>query len=121
MFLTGLSSILLIYWGQNVYRTSAASNYSTAFFVNLAYLNLTKLFANDTNMEVSFNTLTGISLLQFVGLVLYKLVSFAKRNRRVKSESAEYDLELFERRKIESESDEEEHLVDDDMDNLPTY
>ena len=51
--------------------------------MNLAYLNLTKLFANDTIMEVSFNTLTGISLLQFIGLVLYKLVSIAKRNNRV--------------------------------------
>ena len=51
--------------------------------MNLAYLNLTKLFANDTIMGVSFYTLTGISLLQFMGLVSYKLVSIAKRNKRV--------------------------------------
>jgi hypothetical protein len=97
--------------------------------MNLAYLNLTKLFANDTIMEVSFNTLTGISLLQFIGLVLYKLVSIAKRNNRVMAffiskrqrERSENDLELFERREMKSDSDEEELLSDDDMENLPTY
>ena len=97
--------------------------------MNLAYLNLTKLFANDTVMEVSFNTLTGISLLQFMGLLLYKLVSIAKCNKRVmafvisKCQRDRFgnDLELFERREIESDSDEEELLSDDDMENLPTY
>ena len=99
--------------------------------MNLALLNLTKLFVDDTHSELSFNILTGISLLQFIGLVVYKLVSLAKHNRRVmtffisKRERAyQDDVELFEKasaeREIESESDEEESLEDDDMNN-PTY
>ena len=133
VLLVALLSVLLMYWGKHAYCNFAASNYSTAFFLNLTYLNLSKLFANDTNSAVVFNTLTGISLLQFIGLVSYKLVSIAKRNRRVmtfliskcQKEAAEDDLELFELaevdREIESDSDEEENLEDGDIDNLPTY
>ena len=122
VFLIGISSIVLTYLGQNVYCNSVVSNFSN---VNLALLNLTKLFANDTNSDVSFNTLTGISLLQFTGLLFYKLVAVVKRNRRVikllmlncHRDVAEDDLELFEmapaERESESESDEEGSLGED--------
>ena len=131
VFLIAISSIVLTYLGQNVYCNSAVSSYSTAFFMNLALLNLTQLFANDTN-SVSFNILTGISLLQFNGLVLHKLASIAKRNRRVMAifpslrqrETAEDDdLELFQMaaadREIHSDSDEEDNFGEGD--NIPTY
>ena len=131
VLLIAMCSIVLNYWGEHVYCNSVVSNFSTAFFMNLALLNLTKLFVDDTHSELSFNIITGISLLQFIGLVVYKLVSLAKHNRRVmtffisKRERAyQDDVELFEmasaEREIESESDEEESLEDDDMNN-PTY
>ena len=134
LLLIALVSVLLIYCGQHAYRNTVTSNYSTLFFLNLTCLNLSKLFTNDTNSEVLFNTLTGISLLQFIGLVLYKVASIAKLNRRVTTfftsmrqrEAAEDDRELFELaeadREIESDSDGEENSEDDDdIDNLPTY
>ena len=131
IFLIGISFIVLTYLGQNVYYNSVVSNFSNALFMNLALLNLTKLFVNDTNSVVAFNTFTGISLLQFTGLVVYKLVSIVKRNRRITEfvmlnchrEVAEDDWELFEmataEREIESESDEEDFNLH--INSLPTY
>ena len=78
-----LLSVLLTYWGQYVHHNSVAKSFSTAFFMNLVYLILMKLVANDAHSEVLFNTLTGVSLLQFIGLVSYKLASSAKCKRRV--------------------------------------
>ena len=52
VLLIAISSIVLTYWGQNVYRNSAVSNFGTAFFVNLALVNITKLFTDDTNSNV---------------------------------------------------------------------
>ena len=96
--------MILTYWGQNVYNNCAVSNYSRAFLINLALLNLTNLYTNYRNSEILFNTLTGLSLVQFTGLVVYKLVSIAKHNRRVRAfiiakfqrERAEEGMELFE-------------------------
>ena len=115
VFLIGISSIVLTYLGENVYCNSVVSNFSNAFFVNLALLNLTKLVANDTNSDVSFNTFTGISLLQFTGLLFYKLVAFVKRNRRViewlmfsrHREVSEDDWKLFKMARAERESESE--------------
>ena len=121
VFLIAMCSIVLTFLGQNVYRKISVFSFSISFFMNLALLNLTKLFANDTNSEVSFNILTGISLLQFTGLVVYKLVSIAKHNKRVTAlfiskcqrEAAEDDIELTEmaaaERETESDSDEEQN------------
>ena len=121
VFFIAMCSIVLTFLGQNVYRKISVCSFSISFFMNLALLNLTKLFANDTNSEVSFNVLTGISLLQFTGLVVYKLVSIAKRNKRVMAlfiskcqREAEDDIELTEmtaaERETESDSDEEQNL-----------
>ena len=133
VFAIAITSILLTCLGQNVYRNSAVSNFSTALFTNLALLNLTILFVNDTNSEVSFNTFSAVSLIQFTGLVFYKLVLALKCNRRVINflllkchrEEAEDDWELFEMadavREVESESDEEENLGDNTINSLPTY
>ena len=87
------------------------------------FLNIIKLFAGGISSELSFNTLTGISLLQFTGLVLYKLFLIAKHYKRViitkcQRESSEDELEHFEmaaaETEIESESDGEEQLGNDD-------
>ena len=126
-------SVLLIFWGQQVHHNCAVSIFSTTFFMNLTFLSLTRLFSYDTTfVKVSFNTLTGIALLQFMGLILYRLVLIAKRNRRMmafftfkrQEETSEDDMELFEmaefERGIESDSDEDENIGNGDM-NLPTY
>ena len=134
VFSIALSSVLLTYWGQNVYWHSATTNFSIAFFINLSFLNLTKLFVNNTNSEVLFTTFTGISLLQFIGLVLHKLVSLAKRNKKgiffliskcwrgpTEGEVDHFAMTSTEK-EMESESnDEEEMLKDDDTDNFPNY
>ena len=115
VLLIAISSIVLTYWGQNVYRNSAVSNFGTAFFVNLALVNITKLFTDDTNSNVSFNTLTGISLLQFTGLVFYKLASIVKQNKRLmdflktkcQRKEAENHSELSEMAAAEREDEDE--------------
>ena len=98
--------------------------------MNLSLLNLTKLFFVGTNSEVFFTTFTGISLLQFTGLVLYKMVLLAKRNKgflisKCRREVAEDEVEDFELAEVEKESEsdsnDEEQYRDDDMDNLPNH
>ena len=118
VLLVAILSVLLVYWGQHTYCNIATSIYSTAFFLNLTCLNLSKLFAYDTSSDVLFNTFTGISLLQFTGLVLYKVVTIAKHNRRVMTfftsqrhrQAAEDDLEHIELAEVDSviESDSNE-------------
>ena len=107
-------------------------DFSTVFFINLTFLNVTKLFAYDTNSNVSFNTFIGVLLLQFTGLILYKLVLVAKRNKRLIAcfnamcprEAAEDDLELFEMatadRGDESDSDDDGSEGDNMIDSLPS-
>ena len=99
----------------------------------LLFLNVTKLFAYDTNSNVSFNTFIGVLLLQCTGLILYKLVLVAKRNKRLIAcfiamcprEVAEDDLELFEMatadRGDESESEDDGSEGDNMIDSLPSY
>ena len=107
-------------------------DFSTVFFINLTFLNVTKLFAYNTNFNVSFNTFIGISLLQFTGLILYKLVLVAKWNKRLIAcfnamcprEAVEDDLELFEMaiagRGDESDSGDDGSEGDNMIDSLPS-
>ena len=69
-FSVAVSSMLLSFWGRNVYRSSAVGIFSAALFLNLALLNVTKLFTTDSDGDiaaVSF-TLVAIAFAQFLGL-----------------------------------------------------
>ena len=129
-FSTALMCMVLTFWGQNVYQNSVIGNFSTAFFLNLAILNLTKLFSS-SNISVASFTLIAIALVQFVGLVLHEFItrfkhSFKVRLFCVRQREAEDEWELYEEAALmrEMESDHEEDRDSDisgSIDSLPTY
>ena len=103
-----------------------------AFFMNLIFLNLIKLSVNNSNSKVLFNTFTGISLLQFSGLIFHKIVIRARLSKRMilffiskywrqTTEDEMEHLEMAEAEgEIELESNEEEQLENEDTNNLST-
>ena len=66
-FSTAIFCILITLWGQIVYCSRAVWTFTTAFLLNLAIMNLIKLFSG--NIAI---TLIAIALAQFLGLILYK-------------------------------------------------
>ena len=129
-FSTALLCMVLTFWGQNVYRNSVLGNFATAFFLNLAIINVTTLFSSG-NVSVASVTLIAIALAQFVGLVLYKIIARFKCIPKVSpccvgQREAEDDWELYEQAALqrERESDIEEDRESDisgSIDSLPTY
>ena len=127
---TALLCMVLTFWGQNVYRNSLVGNYATAFFLNLAIINVLALFST-RNISVASFTLIAIALAQFVGLILYKIIALFKhipkvRPCRIGQREAEDDWELYEEAALlrERESDSEEDRESDifgSNDSLPTY
>ena len=129
-FSTALLCMVLTFWGQNVYHNSVVGNFSTAFFLNLAIINVTTLFSS-SNISVASFTLIGIALAQFVGLVLYKLIALFKCIPKVRpccfcQREAEDDWELYDEaallrgRKSDSEEDRQSD-ISGSIDSLPTY
>ena len=109
-FSTTILSILLTFWGQKVYHSSTVGTFGTAFLVNLAILNVTKLFFNnsDGNIAVASFTLLSIALAQFLGLLLYKVVVIVKSNTRMtaccaRKKKPSNDWELYEQAALERE------------------
>ena len=86
VFCISVSAIVLTYYGQFVYCNFAVSVFDTAFFLNLALLTGTNLFANTVGEDptAAAYILTGIVFFQFVGLILFKLFSVLKQNAKVK-------------------------------------
>ena len=140
-FSTAILSILLTFWGQKVYRSSAVGTFGTAFLLNLSIMNLTKLFSiiiSNGNVAVASFTLIAIALAQFLGLVLYKVVVIVKCSRRMTACCAHEnkpndDWELYEQaalereqaalvREMESESEEDrESNESGSIESVPTY
>ena len=125
---TAVLCMLLTFWGQNVYRNSVVGNFATAFFLNLAIMNVIALFSN-SNISVASFTLIAIAMAQFVGLVLYKVVAIFKHIPCcVGQREAEDNWELYEEaallREMDLESDSMEDRESDisgSIDSLPTY
>ena len=126
-FFTAILSILLTFWGQKVYRSSAVGTFGTPFLLNLVIMNVAKLFS-DTNITIASFTLIGIALVQFLGLVLYKVVVIVKCGRRMKTCCAHEnepndDWELYEQAVLyrEMESDSEESNESGSIESVTTY
>ena len=127
---TALLCMVLTFWGQNVYRNSVVGNNATAFFLNLAIINVLALFSSSIISVASF-TLIAIALAQFVGLVLYKIIALFKHIPKMRpccvgQREVEDDWELYEEAALlrERESDSEENRESDisgSIDSLPTY
>ena len=84
--------------------------------------------AKSTN--VSAYTLTAIELVQFVGLILFKVFSILKQRERVREflhlgQPVEDDWELYEQaallREMESDAEEQESEDSVSIESLPTY
>ena len=107
-FSTAILSILLTFWGQKVYRNSAVGTFGTAFLLNLAIINITKLFISDGSIAIASFTLIAVALLQFLGLILYKVSVIFKCSRRMTAccaheKEPNNDWELYERAALERE------------------
>ena len=84
-FSTAILSILLGFGSQRVYRSSAVGIFGTAFLLNLAIMNVTKLFSNNSNGNIAVVSfiLIAIALAQFLGLILHKVVKIIKGNHKL--------------------------------------
>ena len=107
-FSTAILSILLTFWGQKVYRSIAVGTFGTGFLLNLAILNVTKLFISDGNITIASFTLIAIALAQFLGLVLYRVVVIVKCSHRMMAccageKEPNNDWELYEQAALERE------------------
>ena len=130
VFSIALSTVLLLLWGQNVYRNSATRMFDMSYFVNLALLAITKLFTNKANISEASYVLIGIAFAQFLGLILYKVFLIIKRSEKVKAclhrRETDDDWEPYEQAALlrENEPDSEEDRESDGSGSdvsLPTY
>ena len=139
-FSTAILCIVLTSWVQKVYCSSAVGTFGTAFLLNLAIMNVAKLFSNisDGNITVASFTLIAIALAQFLGLILYKFIVTVKHSCRMRACCARDnephdDWELYEQaalereqaalvREMESESEEDrESNESGSIESVPTY
>ena len=128
-------AIVLTHYGHFVYRNLAVSAFDAAFFMNLALLTGTNLFANTAGQDptVAAYILTGMAFTQFIGLIFFKLFSILKRNRKTmaclrKEQPVEDDWEAYEEaavlREMEAASEEEDKADRESYESnasLPTY
>ena len=120
VFSVAITAVVLTFWGQMVYRNRVISLLHTSLFMNLAVLNITKLFMFDSlgkNSITSF-TLIAVPLAIFIGTALMKLYKFGLhqclfksclKSRRNVYELRQCEDMLLENREHgnDSESDEE--------------
>ena len=127
-----LSAVVLTYFGNMVYRNLAVSMFDTFFFMNLALLGVANFFTTTAggNMAVPTYTLIGVALVQFVGLVLFKLFSILRRSEKLmrclhRGQPLEDDWELYEQaacqREMESDTEEQDSEGSGSIESLPTY
>ena len=128
-------AIVLTHYGHFVYRSLAVSAFDAAFFMNLALLTGTNLFANTAGQDptVAAYILTGMAFTQFIGLIFFKLFSILKRNGKTmaclcKEQRVEDDWEAYEEaavlREMEAASEEEDKADRESYESnasLPTY
>ena len=129
-FSTAILCILLTFWGQNVYRSNAVRHFGTTFLLNLSIMNVTKLFSNNSNSNITVAsfTLIAIALAQFLALIIYKV---AKHNHRlmaccIRKRNVNDDWELYEQAALEREmeSDSDTDIESDEsgsINSVPTY
>ena len=130
-FCVSISAMVLMFFGPIVHSSMIVAMFDISFFLNLALLCLTKLFTTTSggDQDVAAYTLIGIAFAQFLGLVLFKVISILKKSEKVmaylhKRQLAE-DWELYEeaalQREMESGTEEEDSAGTGSIESLPTY
>ena len=123
---------VLTQFGQLVYRHLAVAMFDITFFMNLILLTAAYSFIASAggDLAVSAYTLIGIAFVQFVGLVLFKVLTILKQSEKFmrcfhKGQPIEDDLELDEQAAIQGEMESDEVEQDSEgsgsIESLPTY
>ena len=119
-----VSSILATYIGLMVYHSVSVMMFETSFFVNLGLISqtslLTKLYGG--REDIGVNVLIGIAFVQFLGLVLYKIVMILKQRKRLRklfhkqtSTLSENDWENWEQAALLRETESQDSEDDEEM------
>ena len=131
-FCVSVSATVLICFGFIVHSNIVVAIFDIAFFMNLALLCLTKFFtaASGGDQSVATYTLIGMAFAQFLGLVLFKILSILKKSDKVMAclrmgQPAADDWELYEQaallREMHSDMEEEDSDGSESIESLPTY
>ena len=118
-----------------MYCNLAVSVFNTAFYMNLTILGVATLFITTTggNQIAVSSTLMGLAFTQFLGLIIFKVLSIFKYKEKLntclrKRRGLEDDWEPYEEaallREAESDNDsEEEQEIErsQSLESLPTY
>ena len=123
---------VLTQFGQLVYRHLAVAMFDITFFMNLILLTAAYSFIASAggDLAVSAYTLIGIAFVQFVGLVLFKVLTILKQSEKLmrcfhKGQPIEEGLELDEQAAIQREMESDEVEQDSEgsgsIESLPTY
>ena len=129
-----VSSVVLMYFGSIVYNKTVVAMFNMGFFLNLTVMTGATLYSHTVggDSRVYVYPLTGLALLQFVGLLIFKVYSILKNISKCRAciqvcfkQHIEDDLELFEQaallRERDSESEEEGSENSGSMETLSTY
>ena len=114
-----------------IYRNITVAMYDTFFFMNLALLGLTNFFTTAVggDQTVAVYVLIGVALVQFLGLIIFKVFSILKNCEKVmaclpKRRPSEDDWELYEQaallREMESDTEQEGSDGSGSVESLPT-
>ena len=130
-FCVSVSAIVLMYFGLIVYRNISVATFDASFFMNLALMSVAYFFTTivDGDQSMVSYTFTGIAFLEFLGLIVFKLISILKRSKKLTClhgrQPAEDDWELYEeaalQREIVSDPEEEDSDEFGSTESLPTY
>ena len=129
---TAASAVLLMFFGSVVYHNSAVSLFNMAFHLNLALFAATILYIKPSggDLAAAAYILIGIALLQFIGLVIFKIACILKNSKKLMKcvrmrQPVEDDWELYEQaalqREMESDIREQDSESSGSTESLPTY
>ena len=127
-------SLVLMYFGSMVYDKTVVAMFNMGLFINLNLMSWAIFYSHSVggDSRVYVYPLIGLALLQFVGLLIFKVYSILKNISKCRAciqvcmrQHVEDDWELFEQaallREKKSESEEEGSEGSGSMETLPTY
>ena len=127
------SSAVLMYFGSIVYNKTVVAMFNMGFFLNLTLMTGATFYSHTVggDSRVYVYPVIGLALLQFVGLLIFKVYSILKNISKCRAciqvcirQHVEDDWELFEQaallRERESKSEEEGSESSESMETLPT-
>ena len=128
------SSAVLMFFGSIVYNKTVVAMFNMGFFLNLTLMTGATFYSHAVggDSRVYVYPVVGLALLQFVGLLIFKVYSILKNITKCRAciqvcirQHVEDDWELFEQaallRERETESEEEGSESSGSMETFPTY